>query len=457
MKKVYLIVLALFMAIITSFFVSCTGEPSMMNSNESLKLTNDEVSFFSKIANEGKILSPEQAVNRALSSPFDQSRTRTNNNVTRIDAISKSAYGQYGDSILKMLPDTLVYIISTDDGYCTIISADSRVHSTVLGRVPQNQLYDIADETSWTIRDMLYSMFVNAAVSEICDYESKRDSMKTTIINKLNLPIMVGTRALDNPYYDPAEYDFFTVYGSSYTYQLALCNPMTPWGWNQRSPYNNFVRYKKPCGTCPTGCTPIAVGLIMAYWGYPSVVGNHYINWTQVRNSFEKRDSASIGAIDIGYMMKQIGEDIDVDYNCDRSHSVLEDGVDWLLDHGYQGGNQTDFSYNVVKTSLINGRPVLIRGEKEDETGHSWVIDGYKETREDVEVTIYAIHKRTHQYYLVYQGYEHHYFYYLCNNFGNNNAGSWISTRNYHYFHFDQGYGEYQYDIEIYPEIRPGS
>lgn len=462
MKKVYLIVLALFMAIITSFFVSCTGEPSMMNSNESVKLTNDEVSFFSKIANEGKILSPEQAVNRALSSPFDQSRTRTNNNVTRIEAISKSAYGQYGDSILKMLPDTLFYIISTDDGFSTVVSADRRMSTTVLGRIPQSQLYNISDETDWTIRGLLYKMFANAVVSEVCDFESKRDSMKTILFNKLHISEKAGTRALDDPIIDPDDYDFFEVYGPAQNYEV-LKNSMVPQCWGQYMPYNRFVRYKKPCGTVPTGCVAVAVGQLMAYWGHPSTIDGHSMNWSQVNSHYyySPSDSLLAGAVDIAYLLQRIGEGINTNYQCDGSSAILESGKNWLLSHGYQGGSQSSFNYNVVRISLNNNRPVLISGKSYDTNegyvGHSWIIDGYREINEGSTLTIYGIHKVTHEQIIFYQGIVYSTYYYLSNNFGNYNPHTWISGSGYNDCTFNQGFGVYQYFLTTFTELRPSN
>lgn len=466
MKKNGYVVLALFVAIITSFIVSCTEESGMMNSKEGAKLTNDEASFLSKIANEGKILSPEQAVNKALSSPFDQSSTRnSNSNVTKIDAVSKSTCSQYGDSIINMLPDTLFYIVSTDDGFCTVVSADRRMSTAVLGRIPQSQLYDITDETDWTIRDLLYKMFANAVVSEICDYESKRDSMKTILFSKINISEKAGTRGLNDPVIDPDDYDIFEVYGPGQNYEV-LKNSMVPQCWRQCMPYNRFVRYKKPCGTVPAGCVAVAVGQLMAYWGHPSIVDGHSMNWSQVNShySYSPSDSLLTGAVDIAYLLQRIGEGINMDYQCGASYAYLQDGKNWLLSHGYQGGSQSGFNYNLVRTSLNNDRPVLISGvsynTNEGNVGHAWIIDGYREFNQGSTLTIYGIHKVTHEQVIFYQGTVYTTYYYLSNNFGNCNPYTWVTNTGYNSsnsFYFDDGSRVYQFNLTIYTEIRPNN
>lgn len=460
MKKVGITVIALLVAIITSF-ISCTENSTLTSSQDMVKLSNDEVSFLSKLAKEGQILSPEQAATKALNLSFDRSSTRSDNlHVTKTDVILKGSYNQYGDSILNMLPDTLVYLISTDDGFCTIVPADGRVSTNVLGRVPQNQLFDISDEIDWTIRDMLYGMFVNAAVTEICEYESKRDSMATILFNKLNIAETSGTRALDDPIINPDDYDFFEVYGPASNYET-IKNSMVPQSWHQSLPYNRFVRYKKPCGTCPTGCNAVAVGQLMAYWGHPSIVDGHLMNWSMVNSqySYSSSDSLLTGAVDIAYLLQRIGEGIGTDYQCNGSSASPTDARNWLLSHGYQGGSQSGFNYNFVKTSLNNNRPVLISGFRDDDlegrVGHTWIIDGYREFNQGSTLTIYGIHKITHEQIVFYQGVVYSTYYYLSNNFGNNNPCSWIGSAGYNNnttFGFN-----YQYDLSIYTEIRPNN
>jgi hypothetical protein len=87
--------------------------------------------------------------------------------------------------------------------------------------------------------------------------------------------------------------------------------------------------------------------------------------------------------------------------------------------------------------------------------GHAWVIDGYEEIRYDTQVFIYARNLKTGEVSFVREDVEHTYQYYLCNNFGNNNAQSWISSTNYLNFNFNQGTGNYQYNVCVYTELRP--
>lgn len=464
MKKVSIAVIAL-------FFMACSDQELILsedkfphNSLEEYKLSNEDISFLSKYANQNRSLSKEEAISKTINSNIGIIKTRSSDiKVTNVDILRKMDF-HYADSISNFLPDTLAYFISTDDGLCTVIPKDYRVKTTILAQIPQEQIYSISNETDNNIKDMLINMFANTIVSEISEYESMKDSLTDIIFKKIRYQqsFMNTTRSLDDPgtIFDPNDYDFLEVYGPVInTYVNYNASSMIPLYWHQDMPYNLFVRNKLSCGTVPTGCNALAAAMIMAYWKYPNTVEGLNVNWNNItaQSCFSECDSLNANAVNLANLLKIIGEGINTTYDCNLSTANPENTRDWLLNHGYEGGALSNFDYSKVTLSLNNNRPVLIYGYMTNyySGGHTWIVDGFKEIHSQQELTIYAIHKITGNQIVYYNGtiYSHDYF--LSNNFGSNNAESWISTTNYNSWNFQSGPYSFNYHINIFTDIRP--
>jgi len=446
-----------FMCLFTFILTACTSDSTSLDSFCETTLTNEELSFLTRYTNNDKRITSEQAEEVVLSST---SLTRSANiKVIKTDVLLKQNLNLSIDSIYNILPDTLVYLIYTDDGFVSAIPADSRVETRLLGRIPQSQIYNITNETDGNVKDIICQMFMTSVISEICKYEAEKDSLRSIVLNKLTPSVQWVTRARQPQGFSSEQYDFLVVEGSTSSQQVAFKNSMIPWNWHQRMPYNRFVRYKQPCGTVPAGCVPVSIGLLMTYWGHPASVDGHYMNWGLMRDVFWESDSAQVGAVDIAYLLKQIGEGIGANYQCGSTTASLSDGISWLHNHGYQGGSASGYNYNTIKSSISSGKPVLIRGVDNDyngeRVGHAWVIDGYEEIRYDTQVSIYAIHKITGKQYFLRNEVRQTYDHYLSNNFGNYNSQTWICSPNTSSMSFTEGDVFYKYDICIYTGICP--
>lgn len=226
---------------------SCSSEQATIvtqTKQSKPQLTNDEFSFLERYIKKTKTVSPDEAATKVQIQDPETAKTRyADVNVTRIDVLRKMNYNLFGDSIFNLLPDTLVYLVSTDDGLCTAIPADYRATTSVLGNFPQSQIYDLTTETDWEIRDMLCEMFASTTAAEICEYEASHDSLEKVVLEKLNMQNgLSSTRGLDDPGFNPNDYDFFEVYGPVITDDnSSYKSPMVPYAWNQFSPYNQYV------------------------------------------------------------------------------------------------------------------------------------------------------------------------------------------------------------------------
>lgn len=443
------------------FFACCSSEQALVFTpveNSKPQLTNDEFSFLLRYIKETKAVSPDEAAIKVLSQDSETANTRsTDVNITKIDVLRKMNYNLFGDSIFNLLPDTLVYLVSTDDGLCTAIPADYRATTSVLGNFPQSQIYDLATETDWEIRDMLCEMFASTTAAEICEYEASHDSLEKVVLEKLNMQNgLSSTRGLDDPGsgFDPNDYDFYEVYGPLIT-NNSSCSPMFSYGWHQSAPYNQDVCYNNcSSGTSPVGCAALATAMVMTYWQHPNTINGSTVNWSAIRsqNSYSASQSSLPGAVQLAWLLDKIGAGMSMYYTCSVSTANFIQITQWLSNHGYTCGGPITYGYNAVKTSLDHGRPVIISGFSSNSSiGHAWVIHGYNEIHTQQDKTIYAVHKVTGQQFVYYQGTEYYNNYILYNNTGNGSGTTQISSSSLSTLNFPT----YNNSKTIYTEIHP--
>ena len=146
---------------------------------------------------------------------------------------------------------------------------------------------------------------------------------------------------------------------------------------HQFNPYNSaccFYNGYEYIGPFPAGCNAIAAAIIMAYYQYPgsySYCGlNRLIDWTESDSSQS-----------IAQMIAVLGELFYTTYSYNNSQGYPQYAGDAFDYFGYLHSNQCPLSYNVVKNDIDAGRPIFTYGfPNNNATGHTWVIDGYKET-----------------------------------------------------------------------------
>ena len=88
----------------------------------------------------------------------------------------------------------------------------------------------------------------------------------------------------------------------------------------------------------------------------------------------------------VAKLMQVIGEESNMNYGCDESGTDIVNGKNWLINHGYTGGNETGYNFSTAISSLKNGSPILMGGFDTKHSsifstsysgGHAWVVDGY--------------------------------------------------------------------------------
>ncbi|MDR0962297.1 MAG: C10 family peptidase, partial [Mediterranea sp.] len=320
-----------------------------------------------------------------------------------------------------------VFNYGDDEGYA-IVSADKRIDAPILaycagGSFSEENLKRDNPAMYYELLDVK-----NYAVECIARYEERVDSVTDVVLAKMMAGEDPSTRATNYPCpqlrideVEPPEgylpnnfYNFTQTISEEYSITEQV-EPLLPVEWHQRYPFNSNVRFKNGSTDAPAGCAPIAIAQLMAYWQYPSYVGILPMNWTLLRN-YTARPNAyanvankdSIPKADppyshidfksnIAILIEEIGEqvgtvygDTDPDKGLFGSSTGNEGVFNYLEEIGFDIGNGLQsYSVNAVVNSLINLRPVLVRGDKyvlDDNyggyyVGHMWLIDGYLERR----------------------------------------------------------------------------
>lgn len=146
--------------------------------------------------------------------------------------------------------------------------------------------------------------------------------------------------------------------------------------WGQGCGYNSLTPSMTcgPCGYAWTGCVATAMAQVMKYHQYPTSY-----SWSSMPNSY--------GTTTTSILMRDIGDAVNMDYECDGSGADTQDEVasSFRNDFGYSSASYSDYNYQTVKNELNYNRPVILRGGRNTgwwifgqySDGHAWVCDGY--------------------------------------------------------------------------------
>lgn len=167
--------------------------------------------------------------------------------------------------------------------------------------------------------------------------------------------------------------------------------------WNQGTPFNKYTP-----NNYVTGCVATAGAIVMKHHGYPAKgVGSHSYTWNgqNLTASFEhdygwanmpaKYTGDNDEAFDgVARLMSDLGVAVDMQYDYGGSASSLEDLVTALKKYfGYSKYARylkiEDLGAEAwngrLRAEIDANRPILYSGSESYYTGHSFVIDGYKD------------------------------------------------------------------------------
>lgn len=172
---------------------------------------------------------------------------------------------------------------------------------------------------------------------------------------------------------------------------ITQVGPLLQTSWGQGCGYNLLLHASgsgcsgQHCDRAFTGCVATAMAQVMKHHGYP-----RSYNWSIMPNI--SPNYLTDGSLEISRLMRDIGQEVDMEYRCNSSGTDTESKVAYafLNSFGYSSARYVDYggtsNYELVKTDISNNRPVIFKGGNQGnwfifpiyEGGHAWVGDGFR-------------------------------------------------------------------------------
>ena len=273
----------------------------------------------------------------------------------------------YPDSVLQetQMVDTVLYVVNlnSDDGFC-LVSGDLRM-TEVLGFSDTGSL-DLDEETADASVPMLRAMLSNYYLS-ITEEHPIHEPVPWEPPVKPVFPVTPDSVVIWRDYtsYSPWE-------------TVDSVSELLPVEWTQGYPYNKRLGN----GQYYTGCVPLAVAQLLAFFRLPSGTPNFPFNWDLiVADSYTQSGNWVAYQAEVGELLRWVCEGLNAQFYADSTIAYLADVPAFLSQQaGFSHASSLkNYEWSVVAQSLTAGRPVLIRGNDGlHESGHTWVIDGYK-------------------------------------------------------------------------------
>ena len=353
-------------------------------------LSQDEMILLEELSNKTPKISMEQAMDIAnnflgkgsVSSTLSKSGT----SVPRCEVLTRSKNSLSKSGSLTENLDTMLYVFNYDEGYA-VVSADVRVPEEILAYSDEGNLHLDTDNPGLQI---FFDMAQEYVEYNIMKAELMRDSLNELLNDKIQDAIGDVLEPINGLSKAKREISRTEVYSNSKETHVKtyLVGPHIKTFWHQNYPYNEFVPTKGG-KRCPAGCVAVAFAQLMAFWQAPLRRTDSYdFIWSSIVGP--KAYSRAIADF-----IKDVGFNINTNYDTSGSYAYTEDGIKLLKKYGYTTGNIIPYDFFKLKQSLDLERPVIIDGRrkvdnKTDETqGHCWLVDGYAKVNFEYDKKIY--------------------------------------------------------------------
>ena len=339
------------------FHISCNNDFHEIEKNENFKQEANPTNKYA-IGIETAIKIASQALND-LNDPLVKSRS--NSNYQTVKQVITYPVQQSRSSKSNL------YIINFEGGGFAIVPADNRA----------TDVYAMSDDGEFNLENEGSAYFMELAEAylneEINNASSNEPEISTTSLDPIPPP--------DG---GPEMYVIVEFNGKEY-YWNSITTQTTPFylletNWHQGNPYRHFC-FTNEGEDAVAGCVPIAMAQIMAYHKRPVSFNGHYYEWNFLTENPTISETSWL--IDnVGYLVHDIGENVNVQYGVEESGAYNEDAVETFRNFGYSATLDGTYDFSEIKTSLDNSNPVYISGTRtsNESTGHvshAWVLDGY--------------------------------------------------------------------------------
>lgn len=180
--------------------------------------------------------------------------------------------------------------------------------------------------------------------------------------------------------------------------------PLVQTKWDQDAPYNNDAP-KIGSRTCYTGCVATSMAQVMNYHKYPEIgtgsitytwsrnetqlsmdFSKQAFDWDNMLNIYQRNAYSTAQANAVSYLMKACGYSVQMNYGTSASGTQGSLICDALVKYfGYDGNCSVKWKVaysasqwkQMVYDNLKNAGPVIMNGHPKDDSGHSFICDGY--------------------------------------------------------------------------------
>ena len=328
--------------------------------------------------------------------------------------ITKSDTGQEItiDPIIDIYGDTLFYAVNSYPGW-KLISSDTRL-PIVLAESPTG-IFDI------TTVDQASATWLETMAEEIRDFKNQRNTtsyMDESPYEASFADIWKTIRQSNNIYSynigndEPLDCGYLPYSSITETETLKEVQHLIQQTWHQHSPYNNYCPLKSGASEmdsnpqrAPAGCVAVAGAQMLDYLhkkiGRPSeapsqaFISGHVGNYTQLFSGYSSYPLENMNDIYAAMLIGDVGGRLDMNYGDDESYALTEDLIEVFDSYGITC-EYGDFNETTVTNHLLDSLPIVVRADGTKKTilgiptyqnGHSFIIDGYRLTREKTTET----------------------------------------------------------------------
>ncbi|MDE6717458.1 MAG: C10 family peptidase, partial [Muribaculaceae bacterium] len=150
--------------------------------------------------------------------------------------------------------------------------------------------------------------------------------------------------------------------------------------WGQGAPFNSYTPLINGQNAL-VGCVPLAVGMLMSYYEWPTEHKGRTINWKIIKNGYCSA---------LGILLAELGEasNIDTRYGLEGSSSIFSNVPGTMKNYDYLTNRENIDLFNIhlypneeCKEEMKKYLPLIMCGrgysKRDGKTGgHSWIIDG---------------------------------------------------------------------------------
>lgn len=170
------------------------------------------------------------------------------------------------------------------------------------------------------------------------------------------------------------------------------CSMSLTWG-QECSPYNDSVSVctNLSSGHAPAGCVATAIAQIMAYHQKPTSGSyihpvnrktiNTTYNWAGMKSVADAKNLTNTTyRSQVANLLAEIGFNSSTNYTCNKSGANVYGAHDAFAMMGYNTNGILigAYDFSKVKSDIDANRPVYMEGFRTTDTGHAWVVEGYK-------------------------------------------------------------------------------